>query len=131
MLKGKDGSCKINGTAVSVTGWTYNGVINKSETTTVGSADQTHENTTRGGSGSITLSFDSSEATQKVIVDMLLTGQTPSKFLAQLLYDTTAVDQLYFSAVLDSVDLPVNANDVDILTVNFTKTGPLYHVPTT
>jgi len=128
---GVDGAALIDTTAFDVTNWTYTGTINNQETTPVGSTDQEFKQTTRGGSGSLTIVFDPANAQQKVIVDQLLSSVTLKEVLLQLQQDDTADDQLYFSAIIESVDMPVGANDVDVITVNYKKTGNLYHVPTT
>lgn len=131
VLKGTNGSVKIDGTSFDVTSYSYEGSIDIVETTPVGSADKTFEQTTRGGSGSLAFVLDASSAQQKIIIDQLLTSSTLKKVLLQLYQDTSGTDQLYFSAVISSVSIPVGANDMDIVTCNYTKTGTLYHVPTT
>lgn len=128
---GVDGALLIDGTELPVTNWSYTGNINNQETTTIGSTDQSFEMTTRGGSGSLTFTFDPDNAQQKVIVDQFLSATTLKKVLLQLQVDDTADEQFYFSAVLESMDSPEGANDVDVVTVNYKKTGDLYHVPTT
>ena len=131
ILKGTDGKCKIDGTDMDVTAWSYDGAIDVVETTPVGSTDKKFEQTTRSGTGSLTISFDAGNAQQKVLVDQLLSSVTLKKILVQLRQDDTNDKQLYFSVVINSISMPEGANVVDVLTVNFTKTGDLYHVPTT
>jgi hypothetical protein len=131
ITKGIDGQMQLNGVAMDVTNWTYDGAITVQETTPIGSTDQTWETTTRGGSGSLTIMFNDGDASQKVLMDNLLSSNTVAKVLMQLYTDITNTKQLYFSAVITQVSLPAGANDVHTMTVNYNKTGDMYHVPTT
>jgi len=131
VLKGYEGQFTIDGTALAVTAWSYTGTINTEETTAVSAKDQTFEYTTRAASGDCTVPFDASNAQQKIAVDMMLTSGTPAKVLLQLYQDLTNDKQLYFSAVINSIGLPGVANGLSVLTINWTKDGATYHVPTT
>lgn len=128
---GKDGSCLLNGVALAVTNFSYSGAISVHETTEIGSADKTYKQGVRDGGGSLNLNLDPNDASQKVIIDQLLTGQTPNPVLLQLYADSANNDQLYMSAVIESIELTAVADGLQTWTANYKKTGPLYHVPTT
>jgi hypothetical protein len=130
-LSGVNGACKLNGVTFSVTGWGYSGSITTEEITNVGDTDKQYKQVTRDGSGNMTATFNADDASQKVAVDFLKSGNTPGSILLQLYQDSVNSDQLYFSAVITSIDLPKAPNGVDVLTLNYQKTGPLYLVPTT
>jgi hypothetical protein len=130
-LKGYDGSMKVGGTAMPCTAWTYTGTIGQAENTVIGSTDKSFTSTTREGSGSLTVNFDPSNAQQIAICNNLLSSATVTAVWLQLWYNSTGTQQLSFSAVINSIDMPVSANDADVATINFTKTGNLFSVPTT
>jgi len=130
-VRGVDGACLLNSASFSVTNWTYEGSITLQEITTIGSTDKSYKPTTRDGSGTLVCTFNASDASQKVLVDMLLSSNTPGLVLLQLYQDQTSSDQLYFSAYVSNVSLPEGANDMTIMTASFQKTGNLYLVPTT
>jgi len=130
-LDGTDGSCKLNTATFPVTNWEYTGNIVSEETTPVGSSDRTFESTIREGSGSVTFKLDADQASQKVLIDQLLSANTPEKVLLQLYQDLTGAAQLYFSAIITSIAFPKSAAAIDTVTISFIKTGVLSHVPTT
>lgn len=128
---GKDGAVFLNSTELPVTAWDYSGSIDTYETTPVGSADKTYTQGPRDGSGSLTISTDPDNAQQKVAVDFLLTGQTPAQVLLQLYVVESSDDQLYMSAVIESIAFTQVAAGLQVTTVTYKKTGALFHVPTT
>jgi len=129
--KGRDGSCEIDGTAVSVKGWTYDPVFNTSDTSVVGTKYPSALTTTLAGSGSITLNFDPDNASQKVVLDMFLDTNTARDIWLVLFYDTTNLDGFSFSALVTGVSLPMDSQAVDELTINFVKNSATWQVPTT
>ena len=131
ILKGKDGALNINGVAMSVTNWTLESSIGTGETTTIGLKDQTHEYTTRSATGSATANLDVTNAQQKVIIDMLLGSNYPSKVWLVLYQDSANTKLISFSAVISSISLPKSANNIDQLSFNFIKDGTNLQVPTT
>lgn len=130
-LTGVDGKCLLNTVAFDITGWTYSGAISTHETTEIGNADKTYKQGVRDGGGSLNINMDPSDASQKVIIDQLLTGQTPGPVLLQLYSDYTNTDQLYMSVVIESIELTQEADGLQTWTASYKKTGALYHVPTT
>jgi len=128
---GKDGSVLLNTVAFAVTAWDYSGSIDTYETTTVGSADKSYTQGPRDGGGTLTINTDPDNASQKVIIDRLLTGQTPGQVLLQLYVVSSSNDQLYMSAVIESIALTQSATALQTWTASYKKTGALYHVPTT
>ena len=129
--KGIDGQCKVNDTVLDVTAWTLSVSAGEGETTGVGDKDQEFEQTTRGATGSLTISFDETDAKQKEIIDMWLSGGTLAGVWLQLFVDSTNTKQWSFSAIITGFDAPVNANDIDVLTLNFKRTGAFFAVPST
>jgi len=129
ILKGTDGSCKVDGTTLNVTAWSLSVAANEAETTNVGDKDQTFEQTTRSGEGNMTVNFDPTDAKQKTICDMWLSGNSLRKLWLQFYVDATR--QWSFSAIITGFDNPVGANDIDMLTVNIKRSGAFFAVPTT
>ena len=131
ILKGMDGECKVNGTALDVTAWSLSVSANEGEITGVGDDDQEFLQTTRGASGSLTVSFNASDAKQKEIIDMWIAAGVLIAVWLQLYVDSTNTKQWSFSAIITGFDAPVAANDIDVLTFNFKRTGAFFAVPTT
>jgi len=127
---GSDGSITINGVTVYVTGWTWTGTKDLGETTEVGDLYKEHMSTMRSGAGSVTFILDPTIATQKLLIEQMLTGIDDAEVEMKLYYDLVNDEYLHFNAVVGSVDLPQAANGLVQATVNYTQTGALLAAPT-
>jgi len=95
-INGTDGRCLLSEANFQVTSWEYTGNIVSEETTTIGSSDRTFESTAREGSGSLTFKLDVDDASQVIVINQLLSSNTPEKVLLQL-YQELEVTTLTFT----------------------------------
>jgi len=129
---GVNGSIEIENVAVgNVLSWTYTATANTGEVTTVGDEDQQYDYTTRTGTFSVNAQFEETDTEAASLIDNMKTGGTLAKVWVELITEDGDGDKFSFSAVINSLEVGVSANEIDTFVINGTKTGSLLAVPTT
>lgn len=105
-IKGTDGAVNKSGTAIAhIDSWELTASADNDETTAYGSRDKTYIQTTVGWSGTISGSYDSTDASQQALVDMFSSTSTggPAAVTLTLVGSTADSDIYHGSFIVNSI----------------------------
>lgn len=124
VMAGKDGIVKIGTNKIGyIDTWSITRTQNTDETSQIGNPDQEYIPTDRNWSGSLSGSFDYSDAAQKVVMDQLIDTGVGS--VLKCTFVTNAELTLAGDIIVTSVALGASHGGKITLSINFQGTGKL------